>query len=201
MSQLDWLSVRKFTLIVATAGWIAGTAFGFRALIRHENQPGDAGRPVALWPSTSRIARTSKPTLLMAVHPQCPCSHASVGELALIMARAQGLLDVHVLFYKPNGFKKEWTQNDLWRQAVAIPGVSVELDEDAREARRFGVTTSGHVMLFDRQGKLMFQGGITPSRAHSGDNAGRAAILALVHGLQPERQRTLVFGCSLGEVP
>jgi hypothetical protein len=52
----------------------------------------------------------------------------------------------------------------------------------------------------------MFSGGITASRGHQGDNAGRAAITSLVlgeaHG--PELLRSPVYGCQLfdnGELP
>jgi hypothetical protein len=75
--------------------------------------------------------------------------------------------------------------------------VSVRIDEAGREAARFGATTSGHVLLYDRGGRLRFSGGITASRGHVGDNAGRAALLGLlIHG-ETERERTPVFGCPL----
>jgi hypothetical protein len=45
----------------------------------------------------------------------------------------------------------------------------------------------------------MFSGGITGSRGHSGDNAGRSAIVSLVNGESTETAETFVFGCSLFE--
>jgi len=59
------------------------------------------------------------------------------------------------------------------------------------------VTTSGHVVLYDADGKLVFNGGITSSRGHSGDNAGRAAITKLVHHESAAVPEAPVFGCSL----
>ena len=40
-------------------------------------------------------------------------------------------------------------------------------------------------------------GGITGSRGHAGDNAGRTAILALLHRETSGRDGSFVFGCSL----
>jgi hypothetical protein len=75
--------------------------------------------------------------------------------------------------------------------------VSVAADDEGREHARFGVETSGHVLLYDAAGKLMFSGGITPSRGHSGDNTGRDAVVRLLRHGGVERTKTPVFGCSL----
>ena len=70
-------------------------------------------------------------------------------------------------------------------------------DLDGAEARRFGAETSGHTLLFDLDGNLLFSGGITQSRGHAGGNAGESAIVSLVNTRTADRARTLVFGCSL----
>ena len=71
------------------------------------------------------------------------------------------------------------------------------LDDDGREARLFHAATSGQAVLYDPQGRLLFSGGITASRGHSGDNAGRSSIVSLVHAGVPDRTETSVFGCPL----
>jgi len=178
--------------------WLGATGFGFLKLVRFENTPGEASAAPARWPQSSEIRRNdSRPTLVMILHPQCACSRAAVGELARIMSSAEGRADAHALFFRPAGVANEWVQNHLWRDASAIPGVEVRIDDQGKEARLFHATTSGAVVLYDRGGRLIFEGGITASRSHSGDNAGRSAIVALLNGGQPERTRTFVFGCSL----
>ena len=114
----------------------------------------------------------------MLVHPQCPCSRASVSELAKLMAHAQGKVVAHVLFAKPEGAPADWTVGELWNAVSAIPGVHAQCDEGGMEARRFGAETSGQTMLFDAAGRLLFRGGITAARGHAGANAGSAAITA-----------------------
>jgi hypothetical protein len=139
----------------------------------------------------------------MIVHPHCPCSRASVGELARIMAVCQGWAAARVLFVKPAGFEPDWVRTDLWDSAAAIPGVEVVRDDDGRMARGFGAKTSGDTLLFDAKGELLFHGGITEARGHWGDSSGQAAIIALVGAQKsPADERTasvdtLVFGCPL----
>ena len=77
----------------------------------------------------------------------------------------------------------------------------VVLDPDGREARRFGVKGSGHVLLYEPSGDLVFSGGITPSRGHEGDNPGRSAVIDLINGGRAAVHRTPVFGCPLLDDP
>jgi hypothetical protein len=163
----------------------------------YESTPGDVGAVPRSWPG-SRIQRApGRATLVMLAHPHCPCTRASMDELAQIMASAQGRVVAYVLFLKPKQAGGDWEKTDLWQSAAAIPGVTVLSDLDGGEARRFGVKTSGHTLLFDSDGRLRFSGGITESRGHSGDNAGRSAIVSLLNNHRADRAQTSVFGCSL----
>lgn len=130
------------------------------------------------------------------LHPRCPCSRATLRELALIMTRGRGRCAAYVVFANPEG-DAEWAATDLWDQAAAIPGVRLIRDDGDVEARRFGAETSGQAFLYGADGRLLFRGGITPGRGHSGDNLGRTAILSLLDGGHAERDETPVFGCHL----
>ena len=176
--------------------WIAAVAFGLRALSQYENTPGPVGKLSQVWPAGQIERATDRPTLVMLAHPRCPCTVASVAQLAQIMARLQGKIAACVLLVKPNGSGPDWEDTSLRQSAEAIPGVKVIFDPNGMEARRFGAETSGHTLLFGADGHLLFSGGITASRGHAGDNAGESAIVALVNHQTPARTRTLVFGCS-----
>lgn len=114
------------------------------------------------------------------------------------MAGAQGKLDAYVLFFKPNHSGSDWDETTLRVSAATIPGVKMLSDVDGVEARRFGAETSGHTLLFDRNGHLLFNGGITHWRGHDGANAGERAIVSLINHQPAARSSTFVFGCSLG---
>jgi hypothetical protein len=113
------------------------------------------------------------------------------------MARCQGQLSAYVLFLKPADTAPDWEKTALWRSVAAIPGVTVVSDEGGREARLFHSATSGQTILFDRTGRLLFSGGITAARGHSGDNIGRDTIISLVTTGRANRTKAPVFGCSL----
>lgn len=164
--------------------------------------PGQPAEPPRLWPSGGPIERhQGEAILLLFAHPQCGCTSASLGELAILMAHAQGKLEAAVFFYRPTSEDSSWVRTDLWRTAAAIPGVHAFEDRDAQMAKRFGVFTSGEALLYSAKGQLLFEGGITAYRGHSGDNAGRTAITKLVRGVIPSASSvpvtTPVFGCSL----
>jgi len=113
------------------------------------------------------------------------------------MAQAQGRVTAYVLFLKPAGFSDDWEKTDLWQSAASIPGVKVVVDQDGVEADRFQAVTSGQTVLYDTEGRLLFSGGITGSRGHSGDNAGRSAIVSLLNTGEATAAETFVFGCPL----
>jgi hypothetical protein len=113
------------------------------------------------------------------------------------MAHCQGRLNAYVLFIKPEGFTEDWEKTDLWQSASQIPGVQVISDPSGEEARRFDAVTSGQTMLYDLKGELVFRGGITASRGHSGDNAGRTAIVSIINHEIPDTNESHVFGCPL----
>lgn len=183
--------------ITVCAVWVLMIGVGLAVLWSYENTPGTAATPPAQWPHDSSIhLATDHPTLVMLAHPHCPCTRASIGELARLMTQAQGRVTAYALFVKPAGSSEEWEKTDLWQSAASIPGVSVIID-DGIEAQRFHAATSGQTVLYDPEGRLLFSGGITGSRGHSGDNVGRGAIVSLLNSGEAERTETSVFGCPL----
>ncbi|MCI0536897.1 MAG: hypothetical protein L0Z50_16910 [Verrucomicrobiales bacterium] len=69
-----------------------------------------------------------------------------------LLAQGQGQLSVHVLFVKPADTAQDWANTDLWRQAAAIPDVTVHCDAEGREARIFHSETSGNSLMYGRDG-------------------------------------------------
>lgn len=188
----------RFILITACAAWALMTVVGLGLLWNYENAPGPVSVPPSRWPPDSRIRpATDRATLIMLTHPHCPCTRASIGELDRLMAQAQGRVTAYVLFLKPAGSADDWERTDLWRSAASIPGVNVVVDDGGVEARRFHAVTSGQTALYDDEGRLLFSGGITGSRGHSGDNAGRSAIASLLNTGEAEAAETFAFGCPL----
>ena len=190
----------RIVLAVLILLWCRAVSLGFGMLWNYASAPGPTGEPPTQWPASSGIARTNdKPTLLMFAHPKCPCTRASINELARIIAECRDRVEAHVLFDLPAGATSDWELTDLYSLAQSIPGVHVQTDHDQAEGKQFAAKTSGIVLLYGTDGRLLFQGGITSSRGHSGDNLGRTAILELVNNGSASTTRTSVFGCLLCE--
>jgi len=195
--------IRRRTLWIGLAAlWLCGTGAGLAALAVYANRPGAPAHAPARWPAASRMALDgTRPTLVMLAHPKCDCTRASVAELAELMARAPHRARAYVVFMKPTGVEDDWEHTDLWNAAARIPDVSVLIDDEGREAARFGAETSGQALLYDAGGRLVFAGGTTVARGHDGDNAGFASILALVTGEPAAQATSPVFGCPLFNEP
>jgi hypothetical protein len=192
---------RAFVMGLVFALWAGGVGVGAVELFRYEGTASPMGAPTAQWPAgTQLIPGSNEATLVMAVHPHCPCSIATMDELAVFAAHSQGRVRMYVLMVCPPGAAAAWAKTSLWNSAQAIPGVTVIADLEGREAKRFGVATSGETLLYGPDLRLLFSGGITESRGHSGDNDGESAIETLVRDpgrFAGQGVHTPVYGCAL----
>ncbi len=169
------------------------------ALAVYSQNPGEIGTPereqvLAIPYSFDRE------TLIMAIHPQCPCSSASVYELQRLVTRSGSSFDILVLAYEPSTDKDDWSHALMHRIESKLPDSTILVDPDAEMARSLGMRTSGSVVLVSKAGIPLFWGGITASRGHAGDNIGSDAILAILDGGLTNASPTNVYGCSLTSV-
>jgi hypothetical protein len=106
-----------------------------------------------------------------------------------------------VIVVKPSRGTGTWEQTVLERKAAAIPGVLLRDDLGGVEAQALGASTSGHALVYDREGALAFNGGVTAARAHKGGNYGLEAVLDLLSGRPASHREHPVFGCPLVSHP
>jgi hypothetical protein len=183
--------------IVGTVVWLVVVLGGFAQLQTYKATAGSPGQPPQTWPPGSVVTHDAgRPVLIMFAHPHCPCTRASVSELARLLSRHPEL-DARVLFLRPEGFEEDWERTDLWRTVAEMPRAHSVRDDNGREAARFGATTSGQVLLFDKAGRLQFSGGLTASRGHEGESLGQRRITELLTTGTTDRRDSPVFGCSL----
>jgi hypothetical protein len=179
--------------------WSGSIFLCARMLLTYENTPGQSGNPPRSWPSDSiQIVRPAgKFTLVMLVHPDCPCTEASLTMLERLMAQVSGRLKAYVVFSRPASRETDVRVSSLWRRAVTVPGLTSISDIGGVEIERFGGSVSGQTMVYDPRGRLVFQGGITGARGHEGANSGMDSVIQLVQGESNVAARSPVFGCSL----
>ncbi|WP_442511986.1 hypothetical protein SH528x_003740 [Novipirellula sp. SH528] len=192
-----------FASVLAFAVWM--TAYGLKV------DSTNLADGLTQWPAISRLAHADNtPTLVLFLHPHCPCSWATVRELDKILDRNTASSDRRiktlVVASVPGKNDNQWAASPLCKRAKEVSDAELIVDIDGRESDRFGVKTSGTVLLFDEKGELHFAGGITVSRGHEGDSVGgqllseRLAALSIDSDGMIARDFAIsppVFGCKL----
>lgn len=185
-------------LAVVILGWSILLLAGFGRLLTYSSVPGPEAPAQPVWPAEARwIRHPERATLVLFLHPQCPCSAATLSELERMLPQLGGRADIHLSFVLPAARTADWARAQLWRRAERFPGVELSVDEGGREAERFGARTSGETYLYAPSGQLLFRGGITSARGHEGDSAGKSAVLAYFRGQPVPVSGTRTFGCAI----
>ena len=194
-SSSSWSTRIFYALLVV---WTLGVGYGMHRIWKYKTTPGVVADTPSSWPRDTKLVQAREgATLVMLAHPYCPCTRASVGELSQLMTQLQGKVTAYVVFAIPAEDAAEFEENDMYRTAAAIPGVTVVRDIGGVESDRFGGKTSGQTYVFTAKGATLFSGGITAARGHSGDNAGSRRIADLVTQGISDRAVSPVFGCGL----
>lgn len=197
-------------LLVAV--WLIAAGCGSWIFAARSFSPGNAGTPASDWPADTKAPRnTNGYTLVVALHPECGCSQATLENLEELLTASKGRLRADVLCVEYPELDESARESDNWKLADRIKGVSLTLDSNAAEAKLFAARTSGESRLYGPDGRLLFRGGITSGRGHAGENPGSTAVLNLINGRNQGGASTVgsvaasasapittpVFGCSL----
>src|SRR5947209_17064161 len=97
-------------LIVA---WSVCAGLGLAKMLTYELTPAASAAAPTTWPPSAGIARnTSRPTLVLFLHPRCPCSRATLAELERLIAACGGQFALRIVFIRPSGAGDEWENTD-----------------------------------------------------------------------------------------
>jgi hypothetical protein len=199
LSASSRLLTSPLRVLLGISPFVVLTALGLFGLYRFDGTAGTQANAPLFWPSSSAIERQpGEPALLIFAHPLCPCTRATFSEISqLLHPRVNGQRPlVHVLFVRP-AWNRVWENSDTWQEAKSMVSTLTAWDEDGQEARLFNVRTSGLVLLYGANNRLLFQGGVTGSRGHVGDNYGLERLRNALETGKPASLWTHVFGCSL----
>lgn len=184
--------------------WLLLVGAGLSVLMNYEYTPGVSAKAPERWPGEIPLKMSQNlPTLVMFVHPRCPCTRASISQLAALITRHHHSVNTYVFVFHP-ATNAEWSKTDVWDSAVAIPGVKVSIDNNGTRAAAFNAKTSGQAYLYDTQGRLVFSGGITPARGQVGPSEGLRNLemsLAAIPSGAFEKRTSSVFGCPFNKLP
>lgn len=186
--------------------WFITTTFGFYCLTNYAVTSGVQTEQPGRWPTNVSLnVRPNGRQLLMFAHPRCPCSRASIQELSRLVAITNSRATV--VFWSPDiadrdiSEQAEWKESRLVRQVQQDSRLEVRFDPEGRNMKQFGVTTSGHCLLYDSHANLVFSGGITLGRGHEGPNEGQDQLVRLLSEGRPIESNAAfeypVFGCRI----
>lgn len=194
--------MKQRMVVAAIVLWFVCVLGAFGFVWRYKTAPGPRTVAPERWPhDSSLVLSATKPTLLVFAHPQCPCTRASIAELARLATRLGERAQIQIVLVRPPGTDPGFEDGTIAERAKAIPGARVIVDDGAKEADRFGAQTSGATLLYTSNGALAFSGGLTSARGHEGESPGQERILAVVKGeANPHVETAPTFGCELGQV-
>lgn len=142
---------------------------------------------------TSLILSETSPTLLVFIHPKCTCSQATLEELGKLLPEIKGT-KTFVVF---NVLDENWNESEHWETVKKLSGVTAVSDRNGIETKNFGVETSGHAILLDENRRIVFAGGLTAARGHTGESTGGEFIRSWHRKRGSETLISKVFGCGL----
>lgn len=178
--------------------WLVGVLSSLYFLARYERTPGKDEPAPEVWPAKSKLPRTpGRSAMVVFAHPKCPCTVATIEELAQLVSRTQPNVDLTACFFAPENPDPGWMKTLALEEARRIDGLRIVEDVDGEEARRFHIRTSGRVVFYDPNGRLEYDGGITPGRGINGPANGSNALAALLSGNTTEVQNAPVYGCNI----
>jgi hypothetical protein len=185
--------------------------------------PSDADTIRAIPASLTAGSEPRSPLLLVFIHPRCSCTPATLEQLDTILGSIRTPVQTDLVVYRSRVLDRAATAGDaslsLHARARSQPvphqdpaplsgftnplhhPAQVVPDTNGLLARRFGAATSGEVILYSADGRLLYQGGITPMRASTGESLASIALRrALVNG-EAQSKTFNVFGCPIFTLP
>lgn len=187
LAERVWGHIRRGALAVV---WFGACTAGFSLLSQYALTPGKAA------PSGGRLAAPRDGYLLSVfIHPLCPCSQATLSEMAVLLGQCPSL-SAELHFVKHHKLTYRVQDTALWQEAIRLPRTRLVVDADGGRASSLGAATSGQAFLADKNGDMIFSGGITGARGHAGDNMGSRTIRELAGGGSRSATNP-VFGCPL----
>ncbi len=197
----------SFRVVKIVLLWVFPIAYllGSWMLADYSNRPGNVGVvPADLnavdefsnWMTEESLVSSDEPTLILFYHPHCPCTKATIENLRQAVDRSKDRIRIVAFGFCPSDQPDSWISSPLTTNLRRLKA-SVVADKSGEYCSKFGVTTSGHVLLYGHQGQLLFSGGITSGRGHEGVCPATRDLVKQIKAEAGSQIRWPVFGCSI----
>ena len=156
--------MKRFLPILAAVVWLGALSAGMGVLMDYDARPGSPG---AVPEERTDAALAGRGECIVFLHPKCPCARDTLILLSRRELRDQEAVRIRIVFTGLADADEEWWSGRNRDLAMLVPGADLERDAGGDLARRYGVRTSGHTLVFAADGTLRFSGGIgaRPDRA------------------------------------
>lgn len=186
--------------------WLSTAAIGFAVMLQHDfdfetvTATSKTDAMFQQWRESEGWDNQQQAILVLAVHPQCPCTANTIRELETCLTQATISVRCVVLQFAPekHDMREQWSQTHTMQQIKRIPNVQVIEDPMGSLASSMGLDVSGTLLAADTSGTVVFRGGITGSRSCVSDNAGSSSLASFLSGVTPRLATSPVYGCRLG---
>jgi hypothetical protein len=170
------------------AAWIAALAYGSHVMMTYDTT---AGRSAKRAPAVSS-SKVRAWTCVMVVHPDCPCTRASLSALREIVARYNERVEFRIVMVS----ETPRLDSPNFEAACKIPEAAVSWITPQRADELYDSYTSGQAFILDRNGDVAFSGGITPGRGTDKPEFALQLFESVLAG-KPVRKSSPVYGCEL----
>lgn len=192
------------TKILLYAVFPAVIVVGTWSLANYSTQPGAQGRcatdlhsvDLTDIPELDSQDLAGQTSLFIFYHPHCPCTMSTARMFSRIENSIATNPKVVAVAYCPKDESTTWIDSritEVFRKLSA----TVIADRGAVVAQKFGVETSGHVLVYQASGRLVFDGGITPGRGHEGDCPASRNLIQKVSAHSGQLDQWPVYGCPI----
>lgn len=149
------------------------------------------------WPEFLAGVAPEGQCVVLFYHPHCPCTRATVRSLERMASRCSSRMKWIAYAYCPENEADSWIDTATTRRLREAIRAEVRVDRGGQACVGFGARTSGHIAAYDASGRLLFSGGITPSRGHEGDCIAAATLVRCLGGEETFQRAWPVFGCQI----
>ena len=183
-------------VISITVIWLTLFATAYYVLLQYDFKSSDS--KLSKIPRATQLPISKQgPTLIAFLHAKCPCSRASINEIDRLLTSHGKDLKTIFVFSKEKDLELAWIQeSELYKKAQKM-SVEIIIDPNNSEAKVFKAQTSGKVFLVSPKQEILFQGGVTASRGHEGNNSGITAIQKILAGKNSQIDFQPSFGCLI----
>lgn len=165
-------------------GWALGVGGSLAVAMRYETTAGAAGSPQRLVSHGREV--------VMVVHPECPCTGASVRALRKLLESASVPVKARLRIVAYGSSRGDIAKE---KYAMALPNAEAAWISAEEAKTKYGALTSGHVVAF-LNGNPVFHGGLTSGRGVESVSESQLRLRDFLAGKAVDAVRP-VFGCAL----